>query len=1467
MPRARLTLFPGARDWGRLLARLLCVLFGLVGALPLGAGVAARSERVRAWAARETARVLEAELGVQATYSVHLELLPPRVALGDLVVPASDGGAPAFTARRVAVAPRPFALLAGRLDAGDIEIDEPRARLVLRDGRLANVAYRLPEPRGEQRELPRRLPFGVVAVSDARLDLDAEGVRVVTGAIDVDVVSSDGPAVDVTLRAGETTVVRTRRETVETAQGEVERDAVDEDVLCRLELAARLERGGVLVRRLALLAMADEGFEPGTAPTCRDARDENAASRVAVRLSQTRASFESGKLTLLDGHVVTRGPVRLVNRFVRFSKTSGWLAVAGDVRWDGSTRLPAARVRVRGGDLVLGDAYRLGKYLEADVEIERDVVTAPRVRVGIADADTVVTRFRIAPFEKGIPLSAARVDGRGATFPGLMRDIDVTEDTLVAWNLDVIRVTDFGGTIAPLALDGELYVETSGFEVTDRAWHDPARKRMVGVESAIVRGKLGVRPDSFLLYDQRATFGRSDLHVRLVDIGFSNTIRLVVDDASELDLSDISPLAALPIAGKARLGVMMSGDSSDPLLTGTTSIQGLELSGFPLGDILSSGVRFRPLAVDFLDVRGRKGRSELRAPRARLDFDAGSSVLVDASVESDSLDLRDFFHMWHFDEDPRFDPILGQGAVRARIHYDLGGRADRCGGGLLEVEGAMDFAWAELFEERYDGGRSEFRYRWFDRDASYQGMEVDVPGFTLRKGSGTMLGEFTMRRGAVVRARAVGTSLPLSRFQSLGRMGPLLDGTASAVAEVGGTLDALEAQIDTRISPVRIGRTTWPSSRVSVRLAPVERRRTRAGTTRCGLPRSGPFDRGEWDADRVEGTFHASGRMFGDMIDLGELEVTRQRRKHVRGTVRARRLQVGALAELLPALAESESLPVAWVSGALRFEDLPLAALSEARGQVALDELHLEQGGAAIDLVPGRGALSIAGGAIEVPGLALEVRTASGIATVVDVSGKVERLATAPNVEATIELRPTGLGALAALWPSVERASGTLGGKVRVSGAPGDLTYQGGLALTGGEIALRGVATPLSQLEVALVVDSDEVRVERGTARLGSGTVTLEGSAPLRGFELGAVSAMLRAREIVLPAASGVRAVLDADLAASWPPPGEGEERALPRVEGEVTFRSLEYTRPLTMVADLDALAKRGRRSTFESWDPEGDRVAFDVTVRAARPLVVRNELVETSLVIPREGVVISGTNQRFGARGTVRLAPGGRIRLRQSEFEIVQGTLRFDDPARIAPEVDVTAVTEYRRYSSAAQSSAGTTASSTSATAATGGRWRISMHAYGDPEDLRVDLTSEPALAQDDIFLLLAVGLTRAELDQAQSASVGGSVALETLGTLSGAGRAVTQALPVIDEFRFGSDYSSRTGRTEPTVTIGKRLAERLRANVTTGLAESSEVRSNVELQLTPRLSVEGSYDNVNDVSSSLGNLGANLRWRLEFE
>ena len=68
--------------------------------------------------------------------------------------------------------------------------------------------------------------------------------------------------------------------------------------------------------------------------------------------------------------------------------------------------------------------------------------------------------------------------------------------------------------------------------------------------------------------------------------------------------------------------------------------------------------------------------------------------------------------------------------------------------------------------------------------------------------------------------------------------------------------------------------------------------------------------------------------------------------------------------------------------------------------------------------------------------------------------------------------------------------------------------------------------------------------------------------------------------------------------------------------------------------------------------------------------------------------------------------------------------------------------------------------------------------------------------------------------------------------------------------------------------MTVGKRITDKIRATVTTGVTENREVRTNVEWRLNRGMSLQGSYDNGNDVSSSpVGNLGVDLRFRLDFE
>ena len=1462
----------GPSEIGRLIARVLCVLFALIGALPLLLASLVSSGPLQRWAERETARILREELGVSARYRVELRLLPLRLSVNDLVVPASDGGSPALSVESVTVAPRVFALFGGRLDLGEIELKRPRARLVIRDGKLVNVAYRLPQrrPSGGRSQ---RAPFTALSVTEGRFQVELNGTAALdTGPVDLDVFAERGPSFEIALQADESRVVRRRVDAtahVPTSGHEVQ----DDDLLCRLEARLRVEPDSIDVRRLALAGSLDDDPAPGRTRGCQDLEAD--PRQITAKVSQLHVALRGKELPLFSGNVAARAPLALLNRFARTLPLHGWTAFTGDVRFDGSSKLPELDGKLTGQGMGLGP-YTIAQDLDIQARITRDVIELPRHEMGFADGRIVLKNVRIEPLAPGVPLSAESMDESNVAFTSLMRDVGVTAHTIVNWDLREVHARKIRGTLAPLRVEGELNADTRDFEVFDRAFHDPARKHMIGVKRGLLRGRFRVVPNALEFIDTRAEFGNSSMLVKFLSIGFDNKIALSIGKDSRIDLADVTPLVDIPMSGKAELDGEMAGPMGDPELKGNLKLSDFHFGGFPIGDIKSGKYRFRPLFLELEGVEAQKGRSSYGVPSARLDFDAGGTLVVDAKLKSPAFDLRDFLGIWRFDEDQRWEDLAGETAVDASLHYALGGKEDACNSGLLVTKGKVSFKRLELFGERYDSGDADYRLRWFDRDAGYHGIELSLPNLALKKGSGTIVGSVEITPGAKISGQLVASDVPVSKIDALPQIVRAADGRASAVAELDGTLDELAATATARLSPLRIGRATLPASNLRVELTPLADSTPVVSKTRCGAPVKKAFDQGDFEADGASGVFQVDGALFGGQMTLERLTVTRQRNKLVRGRVGLVDLDLGAAAELVPALALSDSRLDGKLRGSLELSELRTADPLTSKARLAIESLAVSRGGYSAKLLPGAAPIELAGGSLRAPALAMLATTPNGHQVTFDVSAGLTELRDSPRVDGVLTLRPMDLSALTQAVPRIESARGSVTGRLAVKGPLRSPGYSGGFELTGGEILYRGLATPFTEVSLALALENGELNVKRGTARLGNGRLSVSGGAPLRGFELGAVRLELTARDLNLPLGEDIRSSADADLLLTLKPPSNGE-RSLPRLSGNLLLRSLEYRRPVAMTAALQSLGRRGKRTEVDAYDPTEDMLELDITLRAARALQIRNELIEADLLLSDEGLLLAGTNGRFGLRGTVEVKPGGRITLRRSVFDISQGTVRFDDTTRIAPKVDVTASTEYRRYADSSGSNSGSaqsgtgqaaTTTSSSSTNVAGGRWNIRMHAHGDADDLKIDLTSEPALAQDDVFLLLTVGLTRAELDQAQSASLGESVALEALGTLSGADRAVTNAVPVIDEFRFGSSYSSRTGRTEPTVTIGKRLTDRVRANVTTGLAESREVRSNVEWRLNNKVSVESSYDNVNDISSSaLGNLGADIRWRLEFE
>src|SRR5262249_26742337 len=144
----------------------------------------------------------------------------------------------------------------------------------------------------------------------------------------------------------------------------------------------------------------------------------------------------------------------------------------------------------------------------------------------------------------------------------------------------------------------------------------------------------------------------------------------------------VGPLAEIPIAGTAELDAEMAGMMGDPLLTSNVRIQNFDFGGFPIGDIKSGKVRFRPLYLELLDLEAQKGGSTFSVPSGRIDFNAGAVLVADAKLKSGAFGLRDFLAIWHLDSDPRWADLAGETAADVAIHYVYKGREDACGAGL-----------------------------------------------------------------------------------------------------------------------------------------------------------------------------------------------------------------------------------------------------------------------------------------------------------------------------------------------------------------------------------------------------------------------------------------------------------------------------------------------------------------------------------------------------------------------------------------------------------------------------------------------------------------------------------------------------------------------------------------------------------------------------------------------------------------
>ena len=367
----------------------------------------------------------------------------------------------------------------------------------------------------------------------------------------------------------------------------------------------------------------------------------------------------------------------------------------------------------------------------------------------------------------------------------------------------------------------------------------------------------------------------------------------------------------------------------------------------------------------------------------------------------------------------------------------------------------------------------------------------------------------------------------------------------------------------------------------------------------------------------------------------------------------------------------------------------------------------------------------------------------------------------------------------------------------------------------------------IRNLNGRFVLTQDQMSVSGVEGMVESGRFSLEGKVQLDHMQPidGRLVLTLKALPLQIPETLDLS--LSGELALTGAP-----SRAL--LEGDLVVLEGTYYKDIRL--DLWSLVSQPKRTqsiqrTLER--PQWlNNIDLDVALRHRYPFLVDNNVAKLEIV---PDLKMTGTlaNPIINGRASVS---EGEVIFRGKSFPVTRGVVDFLDPTKIDPELDILSTTTIRT-------------------------WEVSLSVTGSLNELKLTLSSNPPLPENDILSLIIFGRTNSELT-----------------TGRGGGSATTQQmLAGLMATALGDEVKKTTGVDILEVDTGARTdddsADRIQVtvgkNLTSRITVKYEVESNngemiqraiSEYRFTEQLLASGFQD-------SKGRYGGELLFRFEFQ
>ena len=1070
------------------------------------------------------------------------------------------------------------------------------------------------------------------------------------------------------------------------------------------------------------------------------------------------------------------------------------------------------------------DGFGLGARVKLPIALKKNVLN---IKAGIVDVESKGGQVQLSgsidlrpPFDVNIRTKIA-----GLRIESLMHQLDVTSGSWVTWKITGNGL--FKGTLAPLELEGPIDLKTRDFVTYNGAWHDKASARVIGLKNVSVKGAWAITEDAFRFNSLRFRTARSH---------FGGSVNLSFDDVmhaelhgSEVSLADAGPFLDIPIAGFGKVDCILDGKYERPSVKGSVALDNFAFGTFPVADAISTDFE---LSRDLLHLYLRKTEAKKRnSVYALSDIDASFAkphFELTGKITSDKgVMLKDVYHAFHLLDDPFYRGLDAKITGRSSFTYTLGKKGDSALGTMsADFDGELSGIVAA--DTNFETGSVSGQWTWYDFNKGARGGDLKLRELSLDLGAGRIVLNGTSKRGQLDLTTVV-DRIEASAFSKITDIQDIPNAIVSAHGATKGSIDKPRAYLETKIARLNYDGAHFGMLEGVVILADGD------DPWFTQLQNQGD------DCQKMAGTDRTPKvRYLGVCAALDDASfhgyaISRYPSfDDARGSIE---LDDADLSSIIAAVAgqETSGNTNLRMTGWVDIQDGNL--LRGPTGSVVLSDVSLVQNGlrvrnhGAIGLLLQRGRVDIKELAFEGAGARLAVSGGVGLRTGYDL--KATGALNLANT--TIKL------------PKVRDLSGKASLNVSVKGKLRNPTLKGRLSVEDGQLAFSDERIPeLKNLDGAVELSKNTLQIKKMTGKLGGGQISVTGRAILAGSSIRNWKVRTKARGVRLSPAADVKVKADAAVSLA----GNTQSSEIPKLTGTVTLTHVNVTKGMQFSPTLGTLTSLAKGQVQQNVSAQAN-IKLDVQLKQRGPLKVVNDVINARLEIADRQTPfrIVGTDTAPGVLGKMRINQG-TVQFRNSQLDIQSGLLRFRGRETLDVAFDVSAVTNVRRSDPSLPS------------------WRVYLRAEGDLDNFNLRTWSNPALSEQDIALLLSTGMTMAEAQQLSAGDLGGTAA-EALGHLTGINQGVSSILPVIDEFAVTSIYSTQTNRSEPHVRVGKRLGDNARVTATTGLTSASRtVQAQAELQLSQRTRLQLFYDNVNrESSSTFGNIGSGIRWRIEFE